>query len=138
MKPRIRSILFMSVFIFLCQCVREPDHVEIPDTVFLSELIRLGVDHNGDGLIGPDEAAVVTSLDVSRISDDQCIIASLDGIEAFTNLKTLDCSNNQLTQLDVSKNTSLTGLFCGNNKLTSLNVSNNTLLESLSCDGNKK
>ncbi len=46
----------------------------------------------------------------------------------------LDCSDNQLTKLDVSKNVNLTRLTCRKNQLTSLDITNNKKLESLSCD----
>ena len=50
----------------------------------------------------------------------------------------LYCYNNQLTSLDVSKNTALTELYCSeNSQLTSLDVSQNTALKTLGCDGNQ-
>ena len=49
----------------------------------------------------------------------------------------LYCYNNQLTSLDVSKNTALTELFCYNNQLTSLDVSKNTKLKLFGCDHNQ-
>ena len=49
----------------------------------------------------------------------------------------LYCSYNQLTALDVSKNTELIGLFCYNNQLTTLDVSKNTALTTLSCSNNQ-
>ena len=45
----------------------------------------------------------------------------------------LDCDGNQLTTLDVSKNTALTKLLCNTNQLTALDVSKNTALTSLGC-----
>ena len=48
----------------------------------------------------------------------------------------LDCSNNQIVALDISKNTKLTKLLCANNKLAALDASNNTKLEQLYCFGN--
>jgi Leucine-rich repeat (LRR) protein len=44
---------------------------------------------------------------------------------------------NQLTSLDVSKNTALTGLMCENNQLTSIDVSKNTALFVLHCNNNQ-
>jgi hypothetical protein len=55
------------------------------------------------------------------------------GYCAFTYLY---CSNNQLTSLDVSKNTDLTNLSCENNQLTALDVSKNTALTYLECRDN--
>ncbi len=49
----------------------------------------------------------------------------------------LDCNENQLTSLNVSKNTALTSLECSYNQLTSLDVSKNTALTTLSCNDNK-
>ena len=49
----------------------------------------------------------------------------------------LYCNGNQLTDLDVSKNTALTVLVCSNNQLTALDLSHNTALTWLNCDENK-
>ena len=48
----------------------------------------------------------------------------------------LSCFSNQLTSLDVTKNTALTTLYCYYNQLTSLDVSKNTSLDLLSCQFN--
>jgi len=45
-------------------------------------------------------------------------------------------SNNQLTSLDVSKNTALYALYCEENQLNSLDVSGNTALTALGLSGN--
>jgi len=49
----------------------------------------------------------------------------------------LECRNNALTSLDVSKNTTLTELVCSYNQLTSLDVSKNTALTKLWCRNNQ-
>jgi len=49
------------------------------------------------------------------------------------NITHLDCRPNQLTSLDVSKNTKLIYLSCYNNQLTNLNISKNTALKELYC-----
>jgi len=48
----------------------------------------------------------------------------------------LSCNENQLTVLDVSKNTELITLSCNENQLTALDVSKNTALTWLSCRDN--
>ena len=50
-------------------------------------------------------------------------VDSLKGIEYFYNLKTLDCSHNQLLFLDLTANTALKSLNCSYNNLTRLNLS---------------
>jgi hypothetical protein len=49
----------------------------------------------------------------------------------------LDCYGNQLTTLDVTKNTALDYLWCSDNQLTALDVTKNTALDYLDCYGNK-
>ncbi|WP_339889360.1 T9SS type A sorting domain-containing protein [uncultured Flavobacterium sp.] len=80
--------------------------VYIPDANFKAKLIALGVDTNTDGEIQFSEALVPTVLDVSNSN-----IADLTGIEAFTNLSTLNCSINNLTTLNLSSNLILTSLY---------------------------
>jgi hypothetical protein len=53
------------------------------------------------------------------------------------NITELNCSYNQLTDLDVSRNTALIGLYCFENQLMSLDVSKNSMLSFLSCGFNK-
>ena len=126
MKTLIKTLLLMLTVVLLCQCKKEiePNIVIIPDDNFLNALIELGVDTNGDGVISPAEAEVITSLNVSEDS-----ISDMTGIEAFVNLKSIDCRYNQLTSLDVSNNSVLEDLYCSENQLTTLDVSNNTALE---------
>ncbi|MFR0796580.1 MAG: hypothetical protein ACLSHG_10055 [Oscillospiraceae bacterium] len=49
-------------------------------------------------------------------------IADLTGIEYFTELVALNCENNKLTALDVSKNTHLSEIYCGGNQLATLDL----------------
>ena len=84
-----------------------------------------------DGWIIPAEIAEVTVIEVPDMK-----IKSLKGIEYFTALEELNCNNNELTELDISKNTALTELNCGSNQLKSLDVSKNTALTYLYCYGN--
>ena len=53
-----------------------------------------------------------------------------------TQLETLWCSYNALSNLDVSHNTQLTRLSCFSNRLSNLDVSKNTQLKELSCSDN--
>ena len=74
----------------------------------------------------------ITTLDLWNIG-----INSLTGIQFFTALEDLDCGNNHLTALDVSKNTELTSFDCSWNDLTSLDLSKNTKLTKLHCEENQ-
>ena len=79
---------------------------------------------------------------------EDCAITGLNGVNGMTDLETLLCRNNQLTQLAVinkskldwlrvSGNRSLTSLQCYNNALTNLDVTNCVALTNMSCTGNK-
>ena len=105
--------------------------VNIPDANFKAKLIEQGVDINSDGQIQESEALAADGLNVSNSN-----ISDLTGIEAFTNIQILECSGNQLTQLDVSGKTQLITLRCNNNQISNLNITNCTNLESLDCSNN--
>lgn len=63
-------------------------------------------------------------------------ISNLD-ISRNTYLTTLRCFGNTLSSLDLSKNTALTTLYCEFNNLSSLDLSKNTALTTLTCYNNK-
>ena len=85
-----------------------------------------------DYVLTPEEISVIKSLYLINNG-----ITSLKGIEYFTALTELFCYGNQLTSLDLSKNTALEFLQCPTNLLTSLDVSKNTALTSLYCGLNE-
>jgi len=58
-------------------------------------------------------------------------------VSGCTALTGLNCEDNRLTALDVSKNTALQWLVCDSNRLTALDVSKNTVLEGLYCYSNQ-
>ena len=103
----------------------------IPDNTFRRFCIENGY-ANADGFIIPSAAAAVTgALDLSSMG-----IMSLAGIEFFTGITELNCSDNVLTALDVSGCTGLTDLYCSGNALETLNVSSCTGLTDLYCSYN--
>jgi Leucine-rich repeat (LRR) protein len=105
--------------------------VTIPDVNFKAKLIALGVDTNSDGNIQNSEALAITTLSLWNSN-----ISNLTGIEAFTNLTSLDCYNNQLTSLNVSNLINLTSLWCSNNLITSVDINNLTNLTFFNCRNN--
>lgn len=105
----------------------------VPDDNFQKALREIGID------IGNEVDAVLTSsvMNVSDLNVESKVIRDLTGIQDFESLKRLDCSNNQLEVLDLSKNIQLEELSCSGNKLNSLDISKNDSLKALFCDGNK-
>ena len=108
--------------------------VDINETNFPDEKFRsylLSQEYGWDEKLTDSEIAGLRMMSVWSKG-----IQSLQGIEYFTALLKLDCYDNQLTSLDVSKNTALEYLYCSDNQLTSLDVSN-TALTNLYCYKNK-
>lgn len=106
------------------------DPAHFPDAKFLEYVKQFDTD--GNGSLSQAELEKVTVIYVLGMG-----IKDLTGIEFFPELEDLDCSENQLTQLDVSKNPKLKRLVCYENKLTSLDVSGNTSLTELHCYTNQ-
>lgn len=108
-------------------------NIDFADAKLLAALVAdKSINTDGDDGISRAEAAAAESMDISDKG-----VSSLDGIEFFTGLKELDCSENDLTSIDLSKLTKLTKLNCKNNKLDALNIENNTALTYLNSSKNK-
>lgn len=106
--------------------------LKIPDPNFEQALIDLTIDTTLDGRLRGADAYKVTALSLVNKG-----IRNLQGIEGFTNLKTLDCSFNSLTSLKLSQNLTLTTVRCVGNQLISLDISQNTALQELDCSTNQ-
>ncbi len=118
----MKNLIFLWMIICSISCQKEipSPYVIIPDKAFETRLIDLGVDSDKEinGKLLRTDAEKVDSLNVinpHRYSNNTLldpIITSLKGIEAFTNLKYLECSWNEIDSLDLSKNLKLVFLSC--------------------------
>ncbi|SCX79360.1 DUF7619 domain-containing protein [Flavobacterium caeni] len=146
--------------------------VNIPDPAFKSavlaasasddqyEAVAIGfdylpmtVDANASGEIEQSEADAVYTLNLKMRG-----ISDLQGIQNFTNMRSLNANTNNLTAinvgglqflrylnvngnaltaLDVTALPALDWLECGNNQLTALDVSQNVLMNGINCFGNQ-
>lgn len=123
----------LLLLLFLVSLSTYAQYTTIPDVNFENKLIALEIDSGvADGQVLTSSISSLTSLDVSSSS-----ISDLTGIQDFVALTSLDCSSNQLTALDISKNTAITMLYGHSNQLISLDVSNNLDLIYLDCTSNK-
>lgn len=73
----------------------------------------------------------ITELNIPKLG-----LENLKGIEYFTNLQSINCSYNKISELDFSSNPNLTFINCSNNTLSKLNVSKNQRLSQLNCYNN--
>lgn len=106
------------------------DEAHFPDAAFRAYVTEFH-DRNRNGILEPNETENVIQMDVKDRG-----ISSLQGIEHFEQLTWLNCARNQLTGMDLSRNTALKRLSCSFNQLTDLKVSACIALESLDCSNN--
>ncbi|WP_298148304.1 hypothetical protein, partial [Flavobacterium sp.] len=92
---------------------------------------NIKIDANNNQEIEVSEAQAVYRLGISSSQ-----ISAIPEISYFTNLRSLTCNNNSITNLDVSALVSLVNLRCDNNELTNLDVSMLGSLETLNCAEN--
>ena len=83
--------------------------------VFLPSPTAVTIDQNGDGEIQINEVQHVNGLYINGSG-----ISSLAGLEHFTQLKVLECDNNNLTSADFSPFLNLYSVSIRGNQLTSL------------------
>lgn len=104
------------------------------NTGLVSALADLGIgtkDNEGNLNLTQRDIDETTSLNLNAKQ-----LTSLEGLDCFVNLTSLDCSQNQLTEIDCSKFSKLTDFNCSNNSLTALDLTNLTELEFLYCSNN--
>ena len=114
----------------------EINDTNFPDPVFL-QYVKDNID-TADTTSGQkdDKLSKAERDAVTKINIDNKNCTDLTGIAYFANLTELDCSDNQLTTLDVSKNAKLRILRCYNNGMEKLNLGDITHLTLLNCDDN--
>ena len=138
MKKKLLSILLCLVMVvgLLPTAAFAAGYVEINETNFpdakFRSFVKENLDKNKDDILDAMEIAAVKMIEANNMG-----IKSLEGVGFFTALETLKCWDNELTALDVSKNTKLTSLSCSKNELTALDVSKNTELTRLYCRSNR-
>ena len=118
----------------------------------VGETVTLQMNYTGaaptlNGATGTPESGTeviytLTSQTITITGDVLFLVCAENQLTALdvsknTALTRLWCYNNQLTKLDVSKNTALTELWCYFNQLTALDISKNTALTELYCSNNQ-
>ena len=100
-------------------------------------------DDSSLGTRNADGTTTLTTIGFEGVSASNTLMlnsadmTTLAGIGHFASLEVLECTNNQLTSLNLSGLSNLVRLSCGNNQLTSLNLSGLTSLTNLVCYANK-
>ncbi|MCF0189737.1 MAG: hypothetical protein HUJ96_00605 [Marinilabiliaceae bacterium] len=120
-------------FLFAASLLCAGSRVEINSTNFPDKNFRAWLNAQEFATDGVIE-------DITTITELQCgsqNIRDVTGIELFTNLKVLNCGDNQLTKLTINNHATLELVMCNDNPLTTINVSNNPALLTVLCTGTK-
>lgn len=133
------TLLFLIPFISWSQTTSIPDnnfeaYLETHDSNL--NVVALGnANSMGDGILNntvpTNKIDVISDLDIINLN-----IANLSGVEDFISLTNLDCSQNQLTSLDVTSLSNLKILWCFSNNLSNIDITQNTDLISLRVEDN--
>ena len=132
--------LLFSVFICLFYFTVSSQQTYVPDDNFEAYLethdangnvVAIGASNSmGDGIANNDSVNTANIYWVGTLNVSFQNIADLTGIEDFTNINSLNCSNNQLTNLVLKKDVEII-LNCRKNLFTSLHFDSVWLLSSL-------
>jgi Leucine-rich repeat (LRR) protein len=167
------KLKLLPILLFIISNTIYSQIVTIPDAEFKNALLNYSpsIDTNNDNEIQVTEATAITTLNISGHqgwedaggtcpdpNDPNCVggggpgmiypgISDFTGIEAFVNLTSLTCSQNDLSSLDVSALSQLTYLDCSNNinynifsfpvlGIATLSLPSSSNLTTLICDNN--
>ncbi|MEI7596956.1 MAG: InlB B-repeat-containing protein, partial [Bacteroidota bacterium] len=108
-------------------------NIQFADAAFKSALLAIpSIDANSDGEIDCSEASSYSgTIDVSGKS-----ISNVTELKFFTAITELNCSNNNISSLNITANKALTNLNCSYNTISSVDLSANTTLTNLNCSNN--
>lgn len=117
------------------------DLADVEDEQFRSYLADLA-DADGDGTISAEEAAQVTQMGSYENGEASggpsgMNITSLRGIEQFTNLKTLVCTDNDIDVVDLTANTALEHVICSGSGVGELKLPSGGSLTTLHATDNE-
>lgn len=128
------KLLIVTLFIVFTNISVFSQIIDFPDANFKNALLNHNpiIDTNSDGEIQITEAQSFN--DELFVGNEN--IHNLSGIEYFTNITVLDCSNNLLTNLNLSNNIQLNYLNFYNNHIDSIDLSMLENLNELVCGMN--
>ncbi len=107
------------------------NRVTIPDAAFEQALIDLNFDSELDGEVAKDRIDSIKGLFIDNEG-----ITDLTGISEFNALETLSIRDNNLTTVDLRRNTNLLFIWAEGNVLEEINVTGLSSLEKLGLDRN--
>ncbi len=128
---KITLLILFAFFSFTNHSIAQT--TAIPDANFEQALIDLGLDSDGtvNGQVLTADINTVTSLDVSNRN-----IVDMGGLEGFSALQILNCSNNDIFFIDAELNPQLRVFNAANNDINGIALDFNSFLEDVDLSGN--
>lgn len=129
----MKRLIFPTILLlFTISCNKGPEDylIRITDDSFRSWCVT-NLDKDSDGILSKDEILATTDIDCT-FKD----IASMDGIELFTNLRNLFCYGNSISSLNLSSNKKIESLYAQNCGLDDINLNGLSNLRYLNIGGN--
>ena len=128
------KIKFFSFLLLCTLSINAQNATTILDSIFEQHLINLGYDNTLDSLVITNNISGIDSLTIIGFAGFE--ITNLSGIEDFSNLQYLDCSNNNIGTLNLNLNANLKYLDCSSNSLDILQIDSLHALYTLNCSFN--
>ena len=122
------AFLYSDFLLGKVQAAVEINEANFPDAAFRSVISSADYDRDGNGTLDDNELALTINIYCNGMG-----ISSVKGIEYFTSLQGLYCTDNNISSWDLSNNKNLHGVWCSNNAFTSLDFSANPELEWVYC-----
>ncbi|MEG1020778.1 MAG: T9SS type A sorting domain-containing protein [Myroides sp.] len=124
--------LFLTLLIFV-PLLTEAQVTLVPDSTFEQLLINLNIDSDGtlNGQILTSDVQNVTQLDLFQ-GGNGFRIQNMTGIEAFTNLESIEGAYHALNTINLTNLTKLRSVILPSNWINTIDLSTNTDLEYLS------
>lgn len=127
LAQNIKKAMVVSDCNFSLNCTQ---NITIPDANFKQYLLE-NFDFNNDGEICDSEAEKAVIIDCPNLT-----ISSVQGLSSFKNTMYLNVSQNQISDLDLDNLKDLLTLNCTYNNLTSLDTSKNIVLNDANFNNN--
>lgn len=135
----LAGILFASLTPQNVRADVDVNATNFPDPVFRALITTYASVNGNSSVLSDTEIRLITELVYEHVnySSSNDNIKNLKGIEYLTNLRELRCMNNDISSVDLSKNTQLLFLDLSGNKLTNIDLSKNTKLTGICLSDNQ-
>lgn len=129
------AMLFAMTFVLPLQMAAQTQTIKMTTSKEVGDFVQLGFTESEDVVIEGAEK-LPEEYEIENVTYSYYRLMQ-QTVTIKGNVTSLDCSTNQLSELELSECNALTSLICDNNELTILNVNECSALTKLSCNNNQ-